>query len=145
MTTIRRPLPRARLLLVSGDAELEAVTRATLTAFSAEAVLIPTDDPDTALAAVRSSEPPDLIVLTSPEDADAASLALLSILKQDEALRVIPVVVVSRRDHDEDAFKHYRAYANAYVPLPDTAAGQQEALRALLDLYFRVAKLSPRE
>jgi CheY-like chemotaxis protein len=77
---------------------------------------------------------PDLIVL----DLNMPRMngrELLAILKDDEKLKVIPVVVMSTSDAPDDVVKSYQSHANAYITKP---LNLDEFIRAVqsIDAFF---------
>ena len=68
---------------------------------------------------------------------------VLSAMKTDAALRLIPVVVLSASGDEEDITSSYGHHANAYVTKPDDGDGLAEVVRAIDDLFITVAMRPP--
>lgn len=68
---------------------------------------------------------------------------VLSVMKTDELLRMIPVVVLTASDDEQDLSASYDRHANAYVRKPADAAGFAEVVRAIDELFITVAMRPP--
>src|SRR5919199_1774662 len=69
---------------------------------------------------------------------------VLQDIKSDHNLRLIPVVVLTTSDADEDIFKSYNLGANCYVSKP---LGIEEFIKIVMsiqDFWFTIVKLPPR-
>jgi two-component system response regulator len=69
---------------------------------------------------------------------------VLQDIKSDENLKLIPVVVLTTSDADEDIFKSYNLGANCYVSKP---LGIEEFIKIVMsiqDFWFTIVKLPPR-
>ena len=67
---------------------------------------------------------------------------VLTEIKQNDALRVIPVVVLTSSDADEDIVRSYKLHANAYVRKPVDLAGYQKIVTAIDDFWLGLVKYS---
>lgn len=67
----------------------------------------------------------------------------LAELKADEALRQIPVVVVTTSDEDEDIARSYDLQASAFVTKPIGLDQLARVVRAIEDFWFEVVRLPP--
>jgi CheY-like chemotaxis protein len=88
---------------------------------------------DTALA-------PDLILL----DLNLPKMGgreVLAEIKRHEALRVIPVVVLTSSEADQDVAKSYELGANCYVTKPVGLEAFQSIVHAIESFWFTVVKL----
>ena len=65
----------------------------------------------------------------------------LSEMKADEALRRIPVVVLTGSVAEEDVARAYELHANCYITKPDTLDGFVAAVRGIVAFWFGVARL----
>ncbi len=65
----------------------------------------------------------------------------LSEMKTDEALRRIPVVVLTGSMAEEDVVRAYELYANCYITKPATLDGFAAAVRGIAAFWFGVARL----
>jgi CheY-like chemotaxis protein len=69
---------------------------------------------------------------------------LLAVIKQDEALRRIPVVVLTTSKAEEDILRTYDLHANCYVTKPVDLEQFIEVVKSIDDFWLAVVKL-PRE
>lgn len=68
---------------------------------------------------------------------------MLEELKQDPALKSIPVVVVTTSDEDEDIARSYELQASAFVTKPIGLDQLGRVVRAIEDFWFEVVRLPP--
>jgi len=83
---------------------------------------------------------PDLILL----DLDLPGMdgrELLGVIKADEQLRHIPVVVVTGSKAEEDVLRSYRLHANAYVRKPINGAEFLEAVNSIERFWLQIVRL----
>ncbi len=66
---------------------------------------------------------------------------LLAIIKRDEALRTIPVVVLTTSDAEADVLRSYQLHANAYVVKPVDFDRLMDIVRQIDEFFLTVAKL----
>jgi CheY-like chemotaxis protein len=135
-----------RVLLVEdnpGDAEL---TRDMLESGKLHLVIDNVKDGVEALSYLRRLEPhgsverPDLILL----DLNLPRMGgreLLAEIKNDEDLRVIPVVVLTSSDSEQDVVGSYALGANCYVTKPVSLAGFQSIVKAVESFWFTIVRL----
>jgi CheY-like chemotaxis protein len=69
---------------------------------------------------------------------------VLAEVKADEALRQIPVVVLTTSKAEEDVLRSYRLHANAYVTKPVDFDRFIEVVRQIDEFFVTVVKLPPR-
>ena len=67
---------------------------------------------------------------------------VLKEIKQDEALRHIPVVILSTSQAEQDILHSYRLGANAFITKPVEIDQFFEAMRSLEQFWLTVAKLT---
>ena len=67
--------------------------------------------------------------------------ALLAVIKDDEDLRSIPVVVMTTSNNPKDIAACYRRGANSYQIKPVDYARFKQSLQTMLDYWFQVATL----
>ena len=67
---------------------------------------------------------------------------MLTAIKQDDALRHIPVVVLSTSQAEQDILHSYRLGANAFITKPVEIDQFFEAVRSLEQFWLAVAKLA---
>jgi chemotaxis family two-component system response regulator Rcp1 len=97
------------------------------------------DDPDTPEDAA-----PDLVLL----DLNLPGLdgcQVLSRIKNDPALRTIPVVVLTTSHRDEDVFETYQAGANTYIPKPSEYPRYRDLVATLRQYWCETALRAPRK
>ncbi|HEU4727435.1 MAG TPA: response regulator [Kofleriaceae bacterium] len=66
---------------------------------------------------------------------------VLAELKRHDRLRRIPVIVLTSSDTEKDIARSYELGASCYVTKPGDLASFQAAVRAIRELWLRVAKL----
>ncbi len=69
---------------------------------------------------------------------------VLAEVKADEALRQIPVVVLTTSKAEEDVLRSYKLHANAYVTKPVDFERFIEVVRQIDEFFVTVVKLPPR-
>ena len=65
----------------------------------------------------------------------------LALIKQDEMLRRIPVVVLTSSRSDEDVFKSYDLHANCYIVKPINFAQFLQAIHSIENFWLSVVVL----
>ncbi|MET0398611.1 MAG: response regulator [Longimicrobiaceae bacterium] len=68
---------------------------------------------------------------------------VLSEVKQDPALRQIPVVVLTSSNAEEDILRAYDLHANCYISKPVDLEQFIKVVRSIEDFWFTVVKLPP--
>jgi CheY-like chemotaxis protein len=69
---------------------------------------------------------------------------VLAAIKSDEALRSIPVVVLTTSQAEEDIVRSYDLHANAYVTKPVDFTRFMEVIRHIDDFFVTVVRLPTR-
>jgi CheY-like chemotaxis protein len=69
---------------------------------------------------------------------------VLAAVKEDRALRCIPVVVLSTSEAADDVLHSYDLYANAYVAKPVDFEAFVQVIRQIDDFFLHVVLLPPR-
>ena len=69
---------------------------------------------------------------------------VLAEIKSDEALKLIPVVVLTTSQAEDDRLRSYQLHANCYISKPVDFSGFAEIVSAIQDFWFRVVSL-PKE
>ncbi len=69
---------------------------------------------------------------------------LLAEMKADKSLRLIPVVVLTSSEAEEDVLKSYDLQASAYVTKPLDLKGFGKIVKALEDFWFSVVRFPPK-
>jgi CheY-like chemotaxis protein len=65
-------------------------------------------------------------------------------IKEDERLKVIPVVVLTTSKADEDIIKSYSLHANCYVTKPLGLQQFLDVVRSIEDFWFTIVRLPPK-
>jgi CheY-like chemotaxis protein len=65
-------------------------------------------------------------------------------IKEDERLKVIPVVILTTSKAEEDIIKTYMLHANCYVTKPLGLPQFLEVVRSIEDFWFSIVRLPPR-
>ena len=136
------------LLVEDNPADVE-LTRETMHAARVHNTLHVTRDGEEAMRFLRRQAPfegaptPDLILLDlNLPRKDGREI--LAEVKQDPALQIIPVVVLTSSEAHEDVIKSYRLHANAYVQKPVTLNGCQQIVNAIDGFWLSIVKLPGR-
>jgi two-component system, chemotaxis family, response regulator Rcp1 len=104
------------------------------------------EDGEEALAYLRRRHPyseapkPDLIFLDLNLPKKDGREVLLEI-KKDEALRRIPVVVLTTSEAERDIFRVYDLHANCYVKKPTDLDEYMEVIRACENFWLHIVRL----
>jgi CheY-like chemotaxis protein len=90
-----------------------------------------------------SFERPDLVLLdlNLPRKSGAEVLAEI---KGDPALSMIPVIVLTTSESEEDVLRSYKLHANAYVTKPVDFDRFKEIVQQIDDFFIGIVKLPPR-
>jgi CheY-like chemotaxis protein len=136
------------VLLVDDDSGDVLMTREALAAGTLVHELQVVDDGEKAVAFLRREGPystaprPDLILL----DLNLPRLdgrEVLAIVKGDEDLRRIPIVVLTTSSAEEDIVRSYDLHANAFVKKPVDLASFLSVVRQIDRFFLTVACLPP--
>ncbi|MCW2549219.1 MAG: response regulator containing a CheY-like receiver domain and an DNA-binding domain [Mycobacterium sp.] len=68
---------------------------------------------------------------------------VLAAIKEDPELRMIPVVVLTTSEAEEDVLRSYLLHANAYVTKPVDFERFMAVVRAIDDFFVSVVRLPP--
>ena len=138
--------PRAYdILLVEDDAADAMLIEEALLQRGAARCIVRVDDGVAALERLRDpAHPvPDLIVL----DLNMPRMngrELLAVLKDDEELKVIPVVVLTTSGAPDDVTAAYRRHTNAYITKPVNLDDFIQAVQSI-DAFFLDTATPPRD
>jgi two-component system response regulator len=69
---------------------------------------------------------------------------VLSIIKADDNLKQIPVVILTTSDSEEDILKSYNLNANCYITKPVDFEKFIMVVRAIEEFWFSIVKLPRR-
>jgi len=88
-------------------------------------------------------ERPDLVLLdlNLPRKSGAEVLAEI---KSDPELSMIPVIVLTTSEAEEDVMRSYRMHANAYITKPVDFERFREIVHQIDDFFIGIVKLPPR-
>lgn len=88
----------------------------------------------------RDSVRPDLILL----DLNLPGLdgrSVLKYIKDDPALKIIPVVIITSSEAESDIIKSYEAHANCFISKPIDFDGFTRVVRSIEHFWFTVVRL----
>jgi len=86
---------------------------------------------------------PDLILLDLNRPRKDGREVLQEI-KEDESLRLIPVVILTTSKAEEDILKTYALHGNCYVTKPLGLPQFLDVVRSIEEFWFTIVKLPPR-
>jgi two-component system response regulator len=88
-------------------------------------------------------ERPDLVLLdlNLPRKSGAEVLAEI---KSDPELSMIPVIVLTTSEAEEDVLRSYKSHANAYITKPVDFDRFKEIVHQIDDFFIGIVKLPPR-
>ncbi|MFI0720211.1 response regulator [Streptomyces sp. NPDC021224] len=140
------PHPAYRVLLVEDDPADALLVEEALTGRGIDRDITRADDGIEALDHLRdpANPRPDLIVL----DLNMPRMngrELLDVLKEDGALRSIPVVVLTTSATPADVSGAYERHANAYVTKPVNLDDFLESVRSIDQFFLETATVPHRE
>ncbi len=97
-----------------------------------------------AAAARGNGAIPDLILLdlNLPRK---SGMEVLAEIKSDEALRRIPVVILTTSDAERDILKSYDLHANCYITKPVDLVRFFDVVRSIENYWVSIVRLPPRE
>ncbi len=87
-----------------------------------------------------SAEKPDLILL----DLNLPKLdgrELLSLIKKDQSLSVIPIVILTSSTDEEDIYESYKSYANCFITKPIDLDNFIKVIKSIENFWLTVVKL----
>jgi len=127
---------KMRIVLVEDNAEDIAYTRRVLEHNNLIKELIVAANGKEAIAALektKKSDPPDLILLDLFLP-DISGIDLLTLIKKDQRLRDIPVVILTGSNEDQDIQKSYDLGASSYLVKPIS----NDALMLVIEKLFYI-------
>lgn len=136
------------ILLVEDSPEDVLLTRESLKEAKVANVLDVVEDGDTALDYVHrrgqwtDAPRPDLIILDLNLPRKDGREVLME-LKEDEELKLIPVVVLTTSASDEDVLRSYEHHVNAYIRKPVDLNRFVEIAHSIDDFWLGVVTLPP--
>ena len=138
MTGARETAPVEILLVEDSPDDAELMAEA-LNAGSLHSRVIVVENGEEAIAYLRRESTPDLILL----DLHLPKMnghEVLANIKQDAALRRIPVVIMISSEKDQDFLKAYDLHANCCVSKPMNQEQFAETVRKIESFWLRVAR-----
>ncbi|MEW9529163.1 response regulator [Microbispora sp. NPDC049125] len=134
------------ILLVEDDPGDVLLTREAFSYNKVRNTLSVVNDGEQALAYLRREGPyadaprPDLILLdlNLPR---VDGFEVLREVKDDPALRVIPVVILTTSEAEQDILRGYNLHANAYITKPVDFDQFARVVRQIDEFFFTVVKL----
>jgi CheY-like chemotaxis protein len=144
--TDREDFPALDVLLVEDDEGDVLMTREAFEFYKLRNPLHVVSDGVQALEFLRRTGPfadaprPGMILLdvNLPR---LSGLEVLAELKQDPDLMLIPVVMLTTSQADEDILRSYKLHANAYVSKPVDFENFVEAIRQIDDFFMTLVQL----
>jgi two-component system, chemotaxis family, response regulator Rcp1 len=137
------------VLLVDDSPEDVRLTREALKGSRFRIHLKVATNGEEALAVLRhqgrhaNTAPPNLVLLdlNMPR---MDGFETLAVIKQDAALKCIPVVILTTSDSESDVLRTYELQANAYVMKPAHVDQFESTMKAIENFWIGVAKLPAR-
>jgi chemotaxis family two-component system response regulator Rcp1 len=128
-----------------GDARL---TREALALSSIPSTLHDVQDGEQAMAFLRregrfASAPTPRLVLLDLNLPRRDGREVLEDMKQDPALRHIPVVILTSSEAEEDILRSYRLHANCFITKPVDLEDLARVLEGIERFWFSLVKLPP--
>ncbi|MBF0189171.1 MAG: response regulator [Magnetococcales bacterium] len=90
----------------------------------------------------RDSRRPEIILLdlNLPKK---SGLEVLDIIKKDEVLRRIPVVILTSSEAEEDILRSYDLHANCFITKPVNFSQFSTVIQSLDNFWFTIVKRAP--
>jgi CheY-like chemotaxis protein len=142
----RDPFKPVDVLLVEDDEGDALMTREAFEFYKIRNPLHVVTDGEQALQFVRqegrfADAPRPGLILLDVNLPRVSGLEVLTALKQDPELRVIPVVILTTSQAEEDILRSYRLHANAYVSKPVDFEHFIEAIRQIDNFFMALVQL----
>jgi CheY-like chemotaxis protein len=140
------PFKPVDVLLVEDDEGDALMTREAFEFYKIRNPLHVVTDGEQALQFVRqegrfADAPRPGLILLDVNLPRVSGLEVLAALKQDPELRVIPVVILTTSQAEEDILRSYRLHANAYVSKPVDFEHFIEAIRQIDNFFMALVQL----
>ena len=68
---------------------------------------------------------------------------VLTAIKQDEALKRIPVIILTTSDDEQDVLKAYHLHANCFITKPIALERFLEVVRSIEEFWLTIVRLPP--
>ena len=136
------------VLLVEDDPGDVLMTREAFEHYKLRNVLHVVTDGEQALQFLRRSgdyadAPRPGLILLDLNLPRVDGLEVLAEIKADPVLKVIPVVILTTSQAQQDVLRSYALHANAYVSKPVDFEGFMEAIRQIDNFFVTLVKLAP--
>jgi CheY-like chemotaxis protein len=146
MTTIEMEGQLVDVLLIEDDEGDILMTREAFDHYRIRNPLHVVSDGEQALEFVRrtgdyADAPVPGLIMLDLNLPRRGGLEVLSELKSDPELRVIPVVILTTSQAEEDILRSYSLHANAYVTKPVDFESCMEVIRQIDHFFITVVKL----
>lgn len=88
----------------------------------------------------KNAKPPDIILLdiNLPK---IDGLEVLNRIKNDEKLKIIPVIMLTTSDSETDILKSYQNHANCYITKPVNFSNFMEVIQTIKDFWINIVQL----
>lgn len=92
----------------------------------------------------RNAVRPDIILLDLNMPRKGGK-EVLAIVKEDETLKDIPIIILTSSEAEQDVIASYKLHANAYIVKPMDFSQFQHAMEILKNFWLSVVKLPPKQ
>ncbi len=92
----------------------------------------------------RNAVRPDIILLDLNMPRKGGK-EVLAIIKEDETLKDIPVIILTSSEAEQDVITSYKLHANAYIAKPMDFSQFQHVMEVLKSFWLSVVKLPPEQ
>ncbi len=135
-----------RILLVDDNPGDVLLTKEAFGSCETEIDMIVADNGEQALKILRqegeyADQPTPDLALFDVNIPKISGIELLKIVKEDNVLKCMPVIMLSSAKSDQDVANCYRAYANAYIVKPGDMAKLVSIARSIEDFWLGAVKL----
>ena len=100
-------------------------------------------DGQQALDMLRDTDNPPHLILLDINLPKMDGLELLGIIKKDERLKRIPVIMLSTSSAEKDILRSYANHANCFITKPVDLAKFMEVVKSIEAFWISIVKLPP--
>lgn len=146
MEKVKQMLKQATILLVEDDLGDQKLIKKSLLNQKISNEVIIAESGEEALDYLRhskagSSEHPEIdLILLDLNMPGMGGKEFLRHIKTDDAFDIIPVVVLTTSDSEQDILESYKLHASGYIKKPVTLQGLQEVMEMLEEYWFVICK-----
>lgn len=90
-----------------------------------------------------AGKPSPSVVMLDIDAPGLGALEVLRVMKADQNLKRIPVIVFGSSDNEHDVRLAYRLKANAYVPKPFGPEDCRQCVQSIVTFWFHIANCPP--